>query len=976
MVERKRAFVIASQFPCLTAVRLAPLSLLLLSIIKVFMNKLPLSVLIATALLAGCSHAPLPVATDTPVAALASQSAPLPLRSDIQQGTLANGMQYIVLPNAEPADRVSMQLIVHAGSLVEADDQKGIAHLVEHMAFNGTEKFPANGIIEHQESLGMVFGRDVNAMTEYYTTSYYLHLPNNSEQMMDEAFTMFSEQISALRFDPAELEKERPVVEEEWRRGLNMMARLGTANRQITLEGSRFGERDPIGDMDLVRNVDAERIEAFYQDWYHPNNMTMLVVGSIDKSQVEALLSKHFAAMPAKTLPVRPDLTVPLPQELQFKTIEDAEITTEVLSVNLRAVQAEVYSEADLKAELLNSLAMMMFDNRLRVQYQTESDYVSRMVASAMPLATGYSNDRVMAILKDGNYLKGMEELFTEVSRYATHGFSQRDLDTARKELSSRYRTMADGQKGAKNSRQMMAIFNKIRMQKPLVHMSDYNAVAQRVLAELSIEEINKHFTQTMNQRAPLVIAQINTDNAVAQPSIEQVEQLWLHTLANPPAALTQQAVPKSLFDKVPAPAEVVDRQTFGNVIKWTLANGAQVWYQYSDESVNQVQLQWQGFGGTMQLPQSERRAATLAARNLRSFGYGGFNSEALSTLNAEHNMRQITYVQLDRQGVFGSAEQDSVEAWLQNLNLMLTAPQVDSTIWQAKRTFLARNIERRKDSPSSNFNKQIDLLRYVNTPSKQPLSAAELRSITSEQLLSAYKGVFGTAAGHQLVVIGDIEAERVLDLASRYLGALPAGEAHSEPKLPPLISGRHQVLIEAGEEPQGITSVLFNVDYPYSKEAEYQAYLLTRVVSLRMREQLREKAGGVYSPRFGIKLERARQQAYGMISYSHQPERAEELKQMALAITKDVAANGVTQKEVDTIREQLLSGLKPEAINDRHRYRWLIEMAAEDHYSDLHENYLKWLNKVTPADLQPMATVVLNTDNIIDALLLPDSKS
>ena len=940
------------------------------------MKKLPLSALIATILVTGCSN-PMPqVTTDAPTASMASQSASLPIRNDIQQGTLANGMKYIVLPNAEPADRVSLQLIVHAGSLVEADDQKGIAHLVEHMAFNGTVAFPANGIIEHQESLGMVFGRDVNAMTEYYTTSYYLHLPNNSEHMMDEAFHMFSEQVSALTFDPAELEKERPVVEEEWRRSLNMMARLGTANRKVTLEGSRFGDRDPIGDMDLVRHVDAERIKAFYQDWYHPNNMTMLVIGSVDKPQVEALLDKHFSAMQAKTLPARPDLTVPLPQKLQFQTIEDAEITTEVLSVNLRAAQSEVFTEAQLRTEILNTLAMTMFDNRLRVQYQVESDYVSRMVASSMSLATGYNNDRVMAILREGNYLKGMEELFAEISRYAAHGFSQRDLDTARKELSSRYRVMADGQEGAKNARQMMVIFNQIRMQKPLVKMSDFNEAAQRIMTQISIEDINQHFKQTMHQRPPLVLSQINKDNTAKQPKVEQVEALWEEALANPPVAMNQQVIGKPLFDKAPAPSKVIAHQEFGEIQKWTLANGAQVWYQYSDETVNQVQLRWQGFGGSMQLPQSERRAATLAARNLSAFGYGGFNAEALTVVNAAHNMRLIPYVELGRQGVFGSAEQDSFETWLQNLNLMLTAPQVDETIWQAKQTFLARSIERRQDSPSSNFNKQIDDLRFVNTPSTQPMTATELRSINAGQLLNAYQSVFGTAAGHQLVVIGDIEAERVIDLASRYIGALPAGKAHLEPSLPPLVSGQHRVLVEGGEEPQGVTSVLFNVDYPYSKEAEYRAHLLTRVVSLRMREQLREKAGGVYSTRFGINLERARHQAYGMLSYSHQPERAEELKQMALAIIADVAANGVTQKEVDTIREQLVSGLKPEAISNRDRFRWLTEMAAEDQYRDVTATYLAWLTKVTPAELQPMAKVVLTTDNVIDALLLPASKS
>ncbi len=938
------------------------------------MNKLPLSVLLAAVLLAGCGNESVNHSSKPAVLAPATQS--LPLRTDIEQGVLDNGMRYIVLPNGEPADRVSLQLIVHAGSLDEADDQKGIAHLVEHMAFNGTQAFVGNNIIKHQESLGMVFGRDVNAMTEYYTTSYYFHLPDNSQRMLDEAFGMLLQQVSALTFDPFELEKERPVVEEEWRRGLNMMSRLATANRKITLAGSRFADREPIGDMALVRNIGADRIKAFYQDWYHPNNMTLLVVGSIDKPQVEALLAKHFANLPAVDLPPRPDLTVPIANTLDFATIVDSEITNEVFSVNLRGPQPEPRSEAELKAQLISALAMTMMDNRLRVQYQTEGDYLSKIVASSTALANGYSNDRVLAILKDGNYHQGLKELFTQISRYAAHGFSQRDLDTARKGLAVRYQTMADGRKGAKNSRLMMGIFNQLRLHKPLVQMTDLNDVAQRLLTEITLEQTNHYFKQTVTKRAPLIIAQINSKNEDQQPDKATVAALWHQALTNPPAALAQQQIDKMLFAEQPVAAAVVDHQQFGEIHKWTLANGAQVWFQFSDEASKQVQLRWQGYGGTMQLPVSERRAATLAARNMASFGYAGLDAEALSVINADHNLRLMTYVDLTRQGVFGSVGSDSLEVWLQNLNLMMTQPQIDNAIWKAKRTFMARNLNRRREMPISRFNDQINRLRFVNTPSQLPMTAQELQGIDAEQMLHAYQSLFGTGAGHQLVVIGDVDADTVIDLARRYLGHLPPGIARDEPQLPKLVEGSHRVLVEGGKEPQGITSVLFNVDYPFSQEAQYQAYLLTRIVSLRMREQLREEAGGVYTSRFGIQLERSRQQAYGMISYSHQPERADELKAMALAIVATVAANGVTQDELNTVREQIITGLQPEAITDRDRYRWLTQMAADDEYLELPNSYLHWLNQVTPAHLKPMAKTILSTGNTIDALLLPEKKT
>ncbi|HAS62477.1 MAG TPA: hypothetical protein DCS35_07760, partial [Vibrio sp.] len=352
----------------------------------------------------------------------------LSVREDMIQGELDNGMRYILVENNRPIDRVSLQLIVHAGSLDEAEDQKGIAHLVEHMAFNGTEQFPANTLIEHQEALGMVFGRDVNAMTEYYTTSYFLHLPNNSDKMLDEGFNMLAQQASALVFEQYELEKERPVVEEEWRSGRNMMARIGSANREILLKDSRFGDREPIGDMALVRHVDASRIEAFWQDWYHPNNMTMIVVGATNKAEVEKKLTRFFAHLPAKELPKRPELSVPLDNQLRIEVIADSEITTEVLSFNFREQEAQPHTESELRTQLLNEMTMQVLNKRLREQYQVESEHVSKMMMMSRPIATDYRNNRLMVLLTGNDYLATVDEAFEQLSRFAEHGFAEGDL--------------------------------------------------------------------------------------------------------------------------------------------------------------------------------------------------------------------------------------------------------------------------------------------------------------------------------------------------------------------------------------------------------------------------------------------------------------------------------------------------------------------------------------------------------------------
>lgn len=931
------------------------------------MKKLYLAVIVGTLLMTGCSQPVVPQSASPEVMNTLS------LRSGIEQGQLANGMRYVFAHNEHSGERVSLQLIVHSGSLDEADDQQGIAHLVEHMAFNGTKAFPGNAIIEHQEALGMAFGRDVNAMTEYHTTSYFLHLPNNSLPMLTEGFNMLSQQAFELEFDAAELEKERPVVEEEWRGGRNMMARMGTENRAILLQGSRYAERNPIGDMELVRHVDAGRIKDFWETWYHPNNMTLVIVGNTDKATILPLLNQFFAAKPAAELPQRAEITLPLNNTLQLASIEDDEITTEVVSISLRGVQAEVMDTASLRGELINELALAMLSKRLNETYQTDGEYITRMVAASQPLIPGYNNNRIIAILKDKQYAQGFSELFTQLSRYKHHGFEATDLEVAKANTLQRYRQIAEGQANATNNRLLMAIFNQIRSQSPLFDPSGKFQRAEQLLGKITLDEINRYFADMLDERAPTAIVQLNPKNHDALPGEGDVRQLWLETMANPPSVATKSAQIKPLFEARPDKVEPVSHQEINNTHIWRFANGASVWFLPSQETENQLMIRWQGLGGSTHLPQAQQRAAQLSAQNLGLFGYGGHSASELAVANAGKQIRQMATVSATEHMLFGNTDRHSLEAWLQNLNLRLTKPQTDDAVWQSRKNLIERGLKNRTATAAGQFNHAIDAIRYQALPIMLPMQEQELAQITAEQLLQAWQAIFGHAADHQLVIVGDAEPEEVLDLASRYIGHLPKGMARTDKVLPAFGEGKHDIRIQAGKEPVGLTTVLFSVAYPYSVDAEQQAQLLSRIIGTRLREALRESAGGVYSPRFGIRLDRERQQAYGMISYSHQPQRGDELRKLASDVISKVLSEGITDRELAQVKQQFQSSLAPEVLTDRHRFSTLVDNARFNRFERLPEDYLNWLEQVTKEELDALAQVVLTSPNQIDARLTPE---
>jgi zinc protease len=807
----------------------------------------------------------------------------LPIRTDIQRGVLDNGMQYIVLPNDKPAQQVSLQLVVKAGSLHEQEDQKGIAHLVEHMAFNGTEQYPGNSIIEHQESLGMVFGRDVNATTSFHTTTYFSHLPNNKSEVMDEAFNMLAQQASNLTFDQKELEKERPVVEEEWRRNLSMRSRLTTATSAITKANSRFVKRLPIGDMELVRHVDANRVKAFWLDWYHPNNMVLIAVGATNEEQIKSLLSKHFENMPSAKLPDLPNTDIPLSSTMSFEIVSDKEINTEVMSINFRAQVPVVKTVDGYKRQLISELAMHLMSDRLRHQYKSGGEYVSKMSINSYNLAQGYDNTRLFAILKNEQYDKALKEVFTELSRYATHGFTIAELESVKQVLHRSYQTRIDNKGALKNKMLLRTLYSQLLNNAPFTASIDKAKLAKTLLTEITLADVNKHFKNIIENRVPIVIAQVKPENITKQPVLEQVASMWIQAKTAPPPARVGVNVDAPLFSKKLSDVEIISHKMLGNNHIWTLKNETEIWFQPSNKLPDSLLVRWQGIGGTQHFSENERRTAQLAVRSMASFGYGGFDVFQLELLNAGTRFNLGASVNQLQHQLSGSSTKDSFETWLKNFYLKVTEPQIDEAIWDSNKELMLKGLKGAHKSPQRQFSKELTAVLYPNNSILLPLTAEELLPISADKLIPAWQKVFNHSAKHQLLIVGNAEPDWVIEKAARYIGNLPTGQGKSEVPLPKIALGSKKIIVRAGIEPKAITELFWVTDHSYQQIAKREAGLVSKLINLRMREQLREVAGGVYSSKFNFSLDKYRGQLFASLSYAHEPERSVELKNIAM---------------------------------------------------------------------------------------------
>lgn len=897
----------------------------------------------------------------------------LAIRTDIQQGILANGMQYIVLPNDKPANQVSLQLVVKAGSLHEQDDQQGIAHLVEHMAFNGTEQYPGNSIIEQQESLGMVFGRDVNATTSFHTTTYFLHLPNNKAELIDEAFNMLSQQASALTFDQHELEKERPVVEEEWRRNLGMRNRLSTATGEITKANSRFIKRLPIGDMDLVRHVDANRIKAFWQDWYHPNNMVLIAVGATDEEQIKNLLIKYFGKIPLAELPALPDTEIPLSNAMSFDIVSDKEINTEVISINFRSKVSSVNTVARYKKQLVSQLTMHLMSDRLRHQYRSGSQNISKMSIGSYGLAKGYENTRLFAILKNENYDEALNEIFTELSRYATHGFTTKELESVKGVLNKSFQTRIENTESLKNKVLLKALYSQLLNDLPFTAAQDKAKIAQELLAEITLVDVNQYFKNLMTNRTPMIIAQVKPENILKQPKLEHIASLWKQAMATPPPEIKSVNAEGPLFNKKLPDVEIISYKMLGNNHIWTLKNEIEIWFQPSTKLPDSLLMRWQGIGGTQHLLEDERRTAQLAVRSMARFGYGDFDVFQLELLNAGKSFNLGASVNQLQHQLAGSSTKDSFETWLQNFYLKVTEPRIDEEIWHSNKELMLKGIKGAHKSPQRQFSEALTAALYPPNSILLPLTAEELKPISTSKLISSWQKVFNNSIKHQFLIVGNAEPKWIIEKALRYIGNLPVGQEKSEMLLPKIAPEFKNIVVNAGTEPKATTEFFWVTDHAYKQITKREAGLVSKMINLRMRKQLREIAGGVYSSSFNFSLDRSRQQLFASLSYSHQPERSDELKKLAMQVIDNVVNNGFNLSELETVRDQIQNSLQIGNIRDSQKLGWMSQFARLGEYQPMPQHYLEWLNNVQPAQLNSLARSLLISTPKIEAVLLPE---
>jgi zinc protease len=905
----------------------------------------------------------------------------LPLDEAIRTGTLDNGLSWMVRANDTPEKRAELRLVLNAGSILEADDQLGLAHFVEHMAFNGTRSFEKQALVEYLESIGMQFGPDVNAYTSFDETVYMLQLPTDDAQILDTGLRILREWAGDVTFDPEEIDKERGVVIEEWRLRQGGSNRIQNLQYPVLLGGSRYPERLPIGTEENLRTFPHDRLTAYYRDWYRPNLMTVIAVGDFDAEAIEARIQELFGDLVnPSNAPERTFFPVPGHAEPRLSMATDPEAGFASVELSWKHANPDRGTRQTYREDLERGLFASMLNRRLgELTQSADPPFIGAGGGSGSLVRTASSFD-LSASVQNGQYLRALRVILEEVERVRQHGFTGSEFDRARL---SRLRSMEVAWNERENQRSSSLAAEYLR------HVLSGEAVPgidaefrliQRLLPAISLDDINALVPELMTAENQVILLSGTEEHPM--PSEADVWAVFEAAASSALEPYDDGSQDEPLIAEQPVPGSVVSEQYREDVqlTEWTLSNGARVYLRPTDFKADEILLSAWSPGGASLVPDSMYTSASLTSSIVGGSGVGTFNAIDLSKKLTGKVARIRPYVGLLDEGFSGSASPQDLETLFQLAYLYGTAPRADSTVFASFISRMNSMLATIQTNPQSAFGDTLAVTVNNYHWRSRPMSADVLAEADLGQIESIFADRFADFSDFSFLLVGSFEPADIKPLVEQYLASLP-GTGRQESwedvgmRAP---EGVVEKTVRRGIEPSAQVALVFQQDFAFSMETRRTLNLLQAALDTRLREVLREDLGGTY----GVSVQASlRNQPYEhvqlVIVFGCDPGRVEELVASVWDTIRALQTDGPSDVHLANAREQAfrswetgleengwwLNSLEFYLSNDMDPARLLINPADV-------------LAEVSASDVSGLARQVLRNDQYIRVTLLPESET
>ena len=903
----------------------------------------------------------------------------LPLDPAVRAGKLPNGFTYYIRHNEEPKNRVIFYLANKVGSILEDDDQRGLAHFMEHMNFNGTKNYPKNELVNFLQKSGVRFGADLNAYTNFDETVYQLPIPSDKPELVQGGLQIMRDWAQEATLDPTEINKERGVILEEKRLRKGANERMRQVYFPALVNYSRYADRLPIGVDTVLNNFTPATLKRFYQDWYRPDLQALIVVGDINVDEIEKSIKTKFSDLknPAKEKP-RTVYAVSLTGQNHFISVTDKENNATSAEILIKHTEQQVRTAADYRNSIIRSLFNDMLNERYDdITRQADPPYISGGAGISNFLnGLDWFTARVKA--KPGELEKGLKAVWREIIRANRFGFTGAELERAKKnylnimEFSFKER---DKTASARYVNEYLQYFLK-GVAAPGI-AEEYRLV-QKDLLTISVNDINqvcKDYIKSVDR--DILITAPETDKAKL-PDQATIESWLAQVKAEPLQPYKDETSKLPLLAHKPVPGKIVKQET-DNVLHTTtltLSNGVKVVLKPTDFQNNQVLLSGFAPGGSSLYNGTDLQSAMYAAVVTSLGGVGNYSTTEFRKFLADKQAGVGVSINENYQSVGGGCATKDMETMLQLVYANFTEPRMDKVTFDGFINRNKANLANQVNNPDMVFADTVNAVLNQGNIRRAMPTVATLDKINIERAFEIYKERFSDASNFTFVFTGSFKIDEIKPLLERYLGGLPStykGENYKDLGIYPP-SGIIEKTVYKGTEPKATVNLIFSGPFDYNDAEEKQLDALKEVLQIRLTERLREDEGGVYSPRTGQSASKYPQSRYEFsISFGCSPQNVEKLITSVLDEVKKIRTSGAPLVNIDKYKAE---DRRMHEIDLKSNNWWLdFLVTGLQNHDDLHElnNYESDLNKITPESLKAAANKYLSGKNYIRLVLLPE---
>lgn len=923
--------------------------------------------------------------------AFAAVSPLLPDDSKLVRGKLANGMDYLIYPLSNPKGQVNFWLQIHAGSLQEEEDQRGIAHFVEHMLFNGTKDYPANQVIETFEKVGLKFGADVNAYTTYHETVFQVNMPTKNQAAIDTVMNIFKNWAGSATFDKHEVEDERGVIIEEWRSNQGLKWRNGQKQRAYTLEGSRHFARETIGDMAIIRSVPADKIKAYYDKWYQPQNMTFIVTGDVNPDEIIPQINKTFADLANRTA-VQPKVEYKMPAipQSRFTVIADSENSSNSFMLIYRYPKIFMRSHEDFAHITQYNILLQLFNQRMQNKIQNGElpDILGSMVISSQ-LGEDYQGIYFRATAKNDDIGRAATVLLTELARIDRYGFTQNEWALLKRTQLAHLENAAINA-DSRDARMLTArIADVSSYHLPFLAPQTRYELTKSVYDQLDLSQINHNWQTLIRHLDDKIYEQIInsklTENALSADQITNIEKQVAHEPLKP---YQFDVKDKPLLDPSELTEGDVTRQASltDNMTELTLSNGAKVIIyptQFDDKKVSLVAI---GDQGALNFTDQNYHAVKLANSVVNSSGLGDLSTTELKSWLA-NNFANINTAVLERNATISvMGNQDKLEPLFQLIHARFTRTKVNPEIWQVAKQAQEHDLDALDNQPKSKF-KQLSYQMRFDDERAGVMNRATLEQLTPNTLLALDKQLFANPANFTFMIVGNVNIDEVKQLSERYLASLMADKSShdskiaslTEPASPIVELKRHNqdtaLLLNEENEPYAQVSLLLThrLDQPVTEQDRQALLAFNFALNRDLRVEIREKSSGAYSVSTITSLNPLTDEFTFKMAFSCDPKRYQALFTRAQEVVKQRVEKGITQAELDEYKQMQLRAIAVQKNNNAQILRLMLTSYLTYHNLSLYNDIEQTINHLTVEVINHVSQREFNHTNYrYSAILLP----